>query len=64
MKVKKLILSLPQYNYKMRIASLAVFCGSKEGKDPLYVQHAVEMGVILAQQKVKLIYVGGSAGMM
>jgi uncharacterized protein (TIGR00730 family) len=48
----------------MAIRSLAVFCGSKEGKDPLYINQAVQLGVLLAKQNVKLIYGGGSAGMM
>jgi uncharacterized protein (TIGR00730 family) len=48
----------------MAIQSLAVFCGSKEGITPLYIQHAIEVGRLLAGKKVKLIYGGGSAGLM
>jgi uncharacterized protein (TIGR00730 family) len=48
----------------MAIRSLAVFCGSKEGSNPLYVEHAIELGRLLAEKKVKLVYGGGSAGMM
>jgi uncharacterized protein (TIGR00730 family) len=48
----------------MPIQSLAVFCGSKEGANPLYVLHAIEVGRLLAEKKVKLIYGGGSAGLM
>ena len=48
----------------MPIKSLAVFCGSKSGKNPLFAKHAAELGELLAKHKIKLIYGGGSAGLM
>jgi len=48
----------------MPITSLAVFCGSKPGNNPLFAQHAAELGELLAKHKIKLIYGGGSAGLM
>ncbi len=48
----------------MEIRSLAVFCGSKEGNNPLFTQHAAELGKLLARQKIQLIYGAGSAGLM
>ena len=48
----------------MRITSLAVFCGSKSGNDPLFCDHAIQLGHILARQKITLIYGGGNKGMM
>src|SRR5690349_9861337 len=48
----------------MAILSLAVFCGSKNGKNPLFIQHAVQLGKLLAENNVTLIYGGGSAGIM
>jgi uncharacterized protein (TIGR00730 family) len=48
----------------MAIQSLAVFCGSKKGNNPLYMQHAAELGKIMAAHHVTLIYGGGSAGIM
>jgi uncharacterized protein (TIGR00730 family) len=48
----------------MAIQSLAVFCGSKTGNNQIYTQHAKELGKLLAENKVKLIYGGGSAGLM
>jgi uncharacterized protein (TIGR00730 family) len=44
--------------------SVAVFCGSKNGNDPLYEQHAKELGILLAQNEISLIYGGGSKGLM
>lgn len=48
----------------MSIQSVAVFCGSKNGTDPVFSSHASELGRLLAVHKVKLIYGGGSAGLM
>ena len=48
----------------MAIQSLAVFCGSKTGNNPLFIQHATVLGELLAKHQVKLIYGGGSAGIM
>jgi len=48
----------------MAIQSLAVFCGSKIGNNPVFNQHAEQLGIIMAENNVKLIYGGGSAGLM
>lgn len=44
--------------------SVAVFCGSKSGNDPIYEQHAKELGALLANHGITLIYGGGSRGLM
>ena len=48
----------------MKINSLAVFCGSKNGNNPVYIDHAKELGKLLAKNNITLIYGGGSTGMM
>ena len=48
----------------MIIKSLAVFCGSKSGNDPLYCEHAQKLGEILSQKNITLIYGGGNKGIM
>jgi len=48
----------------MKINSLAVFCGSKDGNNPVYIKHAKELGIHLAKKNITLIYGGGSTGMM
>ena len=48
----------------MKINSLAVFCGSKNGNNPVYSSHAKELGKILAKNNITLIYGGGCVGMM
>ncbi len=48
----------------MSIISLAVFCGSKNGMDTVYTTHAQQLGKILAEQNISMIYGGGSSGIM
>src|SRR5437764_13449060 len=44
--------------------SVAVFCGSKNGNNNLFAQHAAQIGLILAQKNIQLIYGGGKNGLM
>jgi uncharacterized protein (TIGR00730 family) len=44
--------------------SLAVFCGSRPGSDPLFVAHAASLGKLMAEKNITLIYGGGSVGIM
>jgi len=48
----------------MNITSLAVFCGSKSGTDAIYVQHAQQLGKLLAEKNITMIYGGGGKGIM
>jgi len=48
----------------MNFGSMAVFCGSKTGKNILFVAHAIELGHLLAQNNITLIYGGGNIGLM
>ena len=48
----------------MAIKSLAVFCGSKTGNNPLFEAHAKKLGHILADKNITLIYGGGNKGIM
>ncbi|MEO5647944.1 MAG: TIGR00730 family Rossman fold protein [Chitinophagaceae bacterium] len=48
----------------MSIKSLAVFCGSKTGNNPLYVEHAKQLGYILAEKNITLVYGGSTKGIM
>jgi uncharacterized protein (TIGR00730 family) len=43
---------------------MAVFCGSRAGANPLYMQHAKELGELLAANNIALIYGGGGKGLM
>ena len=44
--------------------SIAVFCGSKLGNNPLFETHASELGKWMAANGISLVYGGGSVGMM
>jgi len=48
----------------MMIESVAVFCGSRPGNNPLFLQHASELGRHLAMLSLKLVYGGGKVGLM
>ncbi|KAL7328174.1 hypothetical protein PS15p_206482 [Mucor circinelloides] len=46
------------------IKSVCVFCGSGSGADPIYEQEAYELGKVFAANKIRLVYGGGSVGLM
>jgi uncharacterized protein (TIGR00730 family) len=48
----------------MTIRSLVVFCGSRPGNNPVFVQHAEELGKLIALKNYKLIYGGSKNGLM
>ena len=48
----------------MKINSLAVFCGSKNGNNPMFIEQAKALGHALASKKITLIYGGGNKGIM
>ncbi len=47
-----------------KITSLCVFCGSHLGNDPAYEQTAKLLGATIADKGIRLIYGGGSMGLM
>ncbi len=44
--------------------SICVFCGAKPGQDPAYIQHAQWFGAQIAKAGWRLVYGGGSNGLM
>ena len=44
--------------------SICVFCGSSMGFHPIYKKSAIDLGKRIADEKIKLIYGGGSVGLM
>src|SRR5688500_15639384 len=48
----------------MKTQSVAVFCGSREAKNPLFKKHAAELGKLIAVLGIKLVYGGGKKGLM
>ena len=47
-----------------KINKLAIFCGSKTGRNEMYVKHALELASIMAEHKIELVYGGGKKGIM
>jgi uncharacterized protein (TIGR00730 family) len=46
------------------IQNICVYCGSGPGTDPRFVAAAHEFGAILAENRIGLVYGGGSVGLM
>ena len=47
-----------------KIKSLCVYCGAATGDDSIYLEAAMELGRLLAQENIRLIYGGGGVGLM
>src|SRR6266571_9352937 len=46
------------------IESICVYCASGPGNDPAFMNAATEFGQILAENGIRLVYGGGSVGLM
>jgi len=46
------------------IRNVAIFCASSNGINPIYRESAVELGRLLAQQNIGIIYGGANVGLM
>ena len=47
-----------------KIKSICVYCGSGPGTNPAFMEAARRFGRILAENRIRLVYGGGSAGLM
>jgi uncharacterized protein (TIGR00730 family) len=50
--------------YMSKIRTVCVYCGSGPGTDPRFVEGAKALGKILAENGIRLVYGGGSIGLM
>ena len=48
----------------MAIKAIDIFCGSKSGNNPLFEQHTTELGHIVAENNITIVYGGGNKGLM
>jgi uncharacterized protein (TIGR00730 family) len=46
------------------IRSVAVYCGSSSGNDPIFIEAAIEAGTEIAKRGIELVYGGGKVGLM
>ena len=46
------------------IKSICIYCGSQPGKEPDFIREASALGKELAQNNIRLVYGGGSRGIM
>src|SRR5271156_4142643 len=47
-----------------KINAVCVYCGSSAGTEPVYIETARKLGKAMAENSVRLIYGGGSVGLM
>ncbi len=47
-----------------KINAICVYCGSSSGTEPVFIEAAKNFGKILAENGVRLVYGGGSVGLM
>lgn len=46
------------------LSAVAVYCGSNHGTDPAYPRAAADLGRLLAERGIRLVYGGGHVGLM
>ena len=61
---RKICFPLVGQNKIMSIKKLAIFCGSKTGNHPIYVEDAKKLASLMAVNKIELIFGGGRNGLM
>jgi hypothetical protein len=44
--------------------SILVYCGANSGVNPIYKQTAIDLGKIMGERNIRLVYGGGSVGLM
>eukprot|EP01132_Coremiostelium_polycephalum_P009308 gene9308-11409_t len=47
-----------------KIKSVCVFCGSRPGNDPVFLEYAKKLGLELSKRGYDLVYGGGNVGLM
>ena len=47
-----------------QIKTVCVYCGSGSGSSPRFVEAALALGKIFAENNIRLVYGGGSVGLM
>jgi uncharacterized protein (TIGR00730 family) len=48
----------------LQLKSILVYCGANSGKHPVYHEAAVALGKLFVEQNIRLVYGGGSVGLM
>jgi uncharacterized protein (TIGR00730 family) len=48
----------------MEIKTVCVYCGSGSGSNPRFIEAAIALGKVFAENNIRLVYGGGSVGLM
>src|SRR5437588_10772994 len=51
-------------NHMNQIKTVCVYCGSGPGTNPRFVEAAISLGKVFAENDIRLVYGGGSIGLM
>jgi uncharacterized protein (TIGR00730 family) len=51
-------------DHRRHLGAVAVYCGSSPGADPRVAGAAVDLGALLAERGIRLVYGGGRVGVM
>jgi len=51
-------------NWMNQIKTVCVYCGSGSGSNPRFVEAATALGKVFAENSIRLVYGGGSVGLM
>lgn len=46
------------------LSAICVYCGSSPGQDPVFAEAAAQLGRLLAERQIRLVYGGGHVGLM
>lgn len=47
-----------------KLSAICIYCGSGSGADPAFERAAIDLGRLLAREGIRLVYGGGSLGLM
>ena len=47
-----------------QIKTVCVYCGSGSGSNPRFTEAAIALGKVFAENSIRLVYGGGSVGLM
>lgn len=48
----------------MKLETICVYCGSSHGRDEVYTEHARNLGRLMAERSITLVYGGSNVGLM
>ena len=57
-------LACPVWRSALQVKSICVFCGASTGNDSAYAEAGRDLGAMMAERAIRLVFGGGNVGMM